>query len=79
MRVADFSRYPDWEWIDRPDLLEAFFEGYGRSLTPLEEQQRLVAYTQYALGAIVWGCEHSFHGFAEEGRQALKRLTTLLG
>ena len=78
VRVADFSRYPEWEWIGRPGLLEAFFEGYGRVLTPEEEQQLLVAHTQYALSAIVWGCEHSFHGFAEEGRQALAHLGKLL-
>jgi Ser/Thr protein kinase RdoA (MazF antagonist) len=79
VRVADFSRYPDWEWIRRPNLLEAFFEGYGLSLTPKVEQQRLVAHTQYALAAIVWGCEHSYHGFAEEGHQALRQLAKLLG
>ena len=79
VRVADFSRYPDWEWIERPDLLEAFFDGYGRPLTSEEEQQRLVAHTEYALGAIVWGREHAFHGFAEEGRRALKHLARLLG
>jgi Ser/Thr protein kinase RdoA (MazF antagonist) len=79
VRVADFTRYPDWDWINRPDLVEAFFEGYGRTFTPEEEQQRLVAHAQYALSAIVWGRENSYHGFAEEGRQALRRLGELLG
>jgi len=78
VRVADFSRYPDWEWMRRPDLVEALLDGYGRSLTTVEEQQCLVARTRYALSAIVWGAEHSFHGFAEEGRQAIKRLADLL-
>lgn len=78
VRVADFSRYPDWEWMKRPDLLEAFFEGYGRRLTPAEEEQRLVAYAQYALSAIIWGMEASYFGFVEEGRLALKRLAGLL-
>lgn len=78
IRVADFSRYPDWEWIDRPDLLDAFFEGYGRALTPAEAEQRLVAYAQYALSAITWGMEASYFGFVEEGRQALKELAGLL-
>ena len=55
VRVADFTRYPDWDWMVRPDLVEAFFDGYGRSFTPQEEQQCLVAYAQYALNAIVWG------------------------
>ena len=84
VRVADFSRYPDWEWMRRPDLLEAFFDGYGRPLTPKEEQQRLVSYTQYALSMVIWGCENSLNDSAEEaghcmGRQALKHLAGLLG
>jgi aminoglycoside phosphotransferase (APT) family kinase protein len=79
VRVADFTRYPDWNWLGRPDLVEAFFEGYGRSFRPEEEQQRLVAHTQYAVSAIVWGTESAYYGFVEEGRQALKRLGELLG
>ena len=79
VRVADFSRYPNWEWMTRPDLLAAFFDGYGRCLTPAEEQQRFVAHVQYALSAIVWGCEHAFYGFAAEGRQAFKHLARLMG
>lgn len=79
VRVADFSRYPNWEWIERPELLEAFFQGYGRSLTPREEQQCLVARAQYALGAITWGNEHSYHGFVREGRRALEHIGSLLG
>lgn len=78
VRVADFTRYPGWEWLTRPDLIDALFEGYGRALTPTEEQQRLMAHVQYAVAAIVWGCENSFHGFAAEGREALRRLARLL-
>jgi Ser/Thr protein kinase RdoA (MazF antagonist) len=79
VRVADFTRNPNWDWIDRPELAEAFFEGYGRSFTPTEERQRLVAHTHYTLGAIVWGMENSYFGFASDGRQALTRLGELLG
>lgn len=78
VRVADFSRYPDWEWIHRPDLVAALFDGYGRPLTPREEQQALVARTQYALSAITWGHEHAYYGFENEGRQALRHLAKLL-
>jgi hypothetical protein len=77
VRVTEFSRYPDWEWIHRPDLVEALLEGYGRSLTPTEEQQCLVARAQYALGAITWGMEEAYYGFVAEGRQALKHLASL--
>ena len=77
VRATDFTRYPDWDWIVRPDLVEAFFEGYGR-LTPEEEQQRLVAHVRYALTAVVWGRANEYHGFAEEGRNALRHLGKLL-
>ncbi len=78
VRVADFSRYPDWSWIDRPDLVDAFFEGYGRSLTTTEEQQLLVAHAEYALSAILWGHDHSFYGFEQEGRESLTHLASLI-
>jgi Ser/Thr protein kinase RdoA (MazF antagonist) len=78
VRAADFIRYPSWEWVDRPDLVEAFFDGYGRSFTTEEEQQYLVAQVQYALGALVWGRESAYHGFAAEGQRALKHLGALL-
>ncbi len=79
VHVSDFTHYPNWDWIDRPDLAEAFFEGYGRSFTPKEEQQRLLAHTLYTLSAVVWGMENSYFGFAADGRQALKHLGKLLG
>ena len=79
VRVADFSRYPNWEWIHKPSLLDAFFNGYGRTLTAQEEEQCLVARIRYALDAIRWGTEHAYFGFVEEGRQALKHLGKMLG
>jgi Ser/Thr protein kinase RdoA (MazF antagonist) len=78
VRAADFSRYPGWEPMRRPDLMDALFEGYGRPLTPREETQRRVARALYALGAIVWGCEHGFYDYADEGRAALRHLGTEL-
>jgi aminoglycoside phosphotransferase len=78
VRVADFSRDPDWSWVLRPDLVDAFLEGYGRALTPIEEQQLLVARADYALGAILWGRDHAFHGFEREGHAALAHLGPLL-
>jgi aminoglycoside phosphotransferase len=78
VRVADFSRDPSWSWIRRPDLVNAFFEGYGRSLTATEEHQLLVAHAEYALGAILWGHDHAFYGFEQEGRDSLVHLASLL-
>jgi Ser/Thr protein kinase RdoA (MazF antagonist) len=78
VRVAEFCRYPDWEWLERPDLVQALFEGYGRPLTPREEEQCLVAHAQYALSAITWGTGASYFGFVAEGRRALRHLAPLL-
>jgi Ser/Thr protein kinase RdoA (MazF antagonist) len=79
VRASDFSRYPNWDWIEHPELAEAFFEGYGHPFTPAEEQQRLVAHMQYALDAVVWGMENCYFGFAADGRKAFKHLGKLLG
>jgi hypothetical protein len=74
--VADFCRDPDWSWVRRPDLIEAFFEGYGRTLTACEAQQLFIARVEYALGAIVWGRDNAFFGFAREGHAALAHLAS---
>lgn len=78
VRVSDFARYPDWQWITQPNLVVALMRGYGRALTPQEERQLLVARAVYALGAIVWGHQASFHGFVREGQEALQHLDGLL-
>jgi aminoglycoside phosphotransferase (APT) family kinase protein len=79
VRAADFSRYPNFDWIERPELAQAFFEGYGQLFTYAEEQQRLVALSQYALDAVVWGMQNSYYGFAADGRKAIKHMGKLLG
>jgi Ser/Thr protein kinase RdoA (MazF antagonist) len=74
VRAADFTRDPQWCWVRRPDLMEAFYEGYGRTFTAREEQQILFGHAEYALGAVVWGRENDFYGFEREGREALAYL-----
>ena len=78
VRAADFTRDPNWSWYRRPDLLEAFLEGYARSFTPAEEQQLLVAHGEYALSAILWGRDFAFYGFEQEGRESLAHLAAWL-
>ena len=78
VRAADFTRYPEFDWIARPALADAFFEGYGRVFTPAEEQQRLFCHLLYALGALVWGMENEYFVYAAEGRAALAHLMKLL-
>ena len=79
VRAADFTRYPNYDWISKPSLMDAFFEGYGRVFSAAEERQRLVSHTLYGLITIVWGSENQYNAFAEEGRQALLHLAGLVG
>jgi aminoglycoside phosphotransferase (APT) family kinase protein len=76
VRAADVSRYPSWELVHRPDLIEALDEGYSAILTPVDPTQRHVARTLYALTAIVWGRETGYAGFEREGHEALSHLST---
>lgn len=71
VRMAEFARYPDWEWEQRPELPAALLEGYGRPLGPREQAQLWVARVQYAVAAVTWGAEHAFHGFEAEGHASL--------
>lgn len=75
VRAAEFTRYPDWDWIEHPQRVAALYEGYGRSFSPAEEQQLLVGHALYALAAVVWGMQNDYFGFAAEGRRALAYLT----
>lgn len=74
VRAADVSRYPEWEWIGRPELAAAFDEGYATVRAPVDATQRLVARALYALSAVVWGRESGYRGFEREGRAALQWL-----
>lgn len=76
--VKDFTRDPDWHWINRPDLVESLLEGYGRPLSPTTRKQLLVGHTEYALNAILWGHENRFYGFEREGHESLAHLIKLL-
>jgi len=78
VRAADFTRYAQWEWLERPDLVDAFFEGYGEPLEGKLLQQVLVGHVQYALSAVVWGSDYGYFGFAREGHQSFERLHELL-
>ena len=74
VRVAEFSRYPQWEWMLQPEVINAFFDGYGRNLTANEQDQLFVAHVQYAISCILWGHEHNYHGFVREARDSLGTL-----
>ena len=72
--MSDFTRDPDWHWIKRPDLVDAFCEGYGRTLSPSRKLQLLVGHAAYALNAITWGRANRYFGFEKEGHASLAHL-----
>lgn len=79
VRMADFARDPDWNWIKRPDLFDAFCEGYGRPFSRAQRRQLLVSRVLYALSAITWGHDNEYFGFAREGHTALAHLARTIG
>jgi aminoglycoside phosphotransferase (APT) family kinase protein len=74
VRVAEFTRYPEWEWWRRPELVAALREGYGLVSGPREEEQMLLSHVIYSVSMIVWGQENGYLGCVAEGREALRHL-----
>ena len=46
------------EWRARPDLRDAFFDGYGRALTDAEEQALVCIGAVAATTTILWARAH---------------------
>jgi Ser/Thr protein kinase RdoA (MazF antagonist) len=84
--VIDFERgYPDswlfdvqrmWndEWVSRPDLKEAFFDGYGRNPTQIEVRQVQLICLRMAIGTVSWATRYGDLPFARWARGAIERL-----
>jgi hypothetical protein len=74
VQLRDFERMRHQEWRGRPDLREAFFDGYGRTLTGDEEQALDCIGAVAALTTILWARSHGAGPFEQHGRQTLERL-----
>ena len=72
--IHDIQRMWWREWLDRPDLRNAFLEGYGRDLDETELAGLRANSARGHLVQIVWATEHGDEPFADEGRRALRRL-----
>lgn len=86
VRTFDFERVrTEWwchdlqrmwwgEWLDRPDLAEAHFEGYDRA--PTDDEMAMLMATSAAthITQIVWATKHGDADFAEAGRRHLRAL-----
>lgn len=72
--LNDFERLYVGLWRNRPDLREAFLEGYGRTLT--EHELELLSRTAAlgALSTVVWAREHGDEEFEAHGWRTLEWL-----
>lgn len=86
VRLIDFGRFQrdHWSsdvlllsrryWVAHPDLRDAFFTGYGRTLDELEQPYVRASRARWAIGTIVWSREHDDAPFEQLGRDALADL-----
>ncbi|MFG3165628.1 hypothetical protein [Streptomyces sp. NPDC048200] len=71
--MRDLVRRSD-AWHGCPDLLAAFFAGYGRLLTPAEQAGLVVDAALDSVGGIAYGSAHGGPKLVERGRRTLARL-----
>ena len=72
--IHDIQRMWWREWLERPDLRDAFLEGYGRDLDETELAGLRANSARGHLVQIAWATEHGDAPFAAEGRRQLARL-----
>jgi len=70
--VRDLLRLHFWFWDD--GLRQAFFDGYGRTLSDEDEVLFEAMSAVMAVMTVVWGSEHRDQDFAGMGRSVLRRL-----
>lgn len=76
VRASDFSRWWDRDFLERPDLAEAFFAGYGGWPDARLMAQIFVTRLFNAVCGIVWAENHADAPFSALNRAALHRLQT---
>ncbi|MFF1675881.1 aminoglycoside phosphotransferase family protein [Streptomyces sp. NPDC058256] len=72
--VVDFVRLACGPWVGRSDLREAFCDGYGRTLTSIEETALRCLTALDAASAISWGVPHHDREIVQRGYATLARL-----
>jgi Ser/Thr protein kinase RdoA (MazF antagonist) len=72
--LRDFERMQHEEWRGRADLREAFFEGYGRTLSDVEERTLSCIGAVAALTTGLWSRAHGDEGFEQHGWRTLEFL-----
>ncbi|MFJ2022082.1 aminoglycoside phosphotransferase family protein [Streptomyces nodosus] len=71
--IRDIVRLSD-AWDTQPSLNDAFMAGYGRELTPAEEERFIIDSALDALSGIQYGATHGDPETRERGHHTLSRL-----
>jgi hypothetical protein len=74
LQTRDFARLHFRFWPSRPDLHEAFFDGYGRCLTETEQQTVCHCGAIDALTALVRGTQTGDAAMVAHGRTTVQQL-----
>lgn len=72
--LRDMERLQHQEWRGRPDLRDAFFDGYGRTLSDAEERALACIGAVAAVTTILWARHHGDADFERHGRRTLQLL-----
>ncbi|MEM7165039.1 MAG: aminoglycoside phosphotransferase family protein [Planctomycetota bacterium] len=76
--LFDCIKLWDRSWRDKPDLRDAFFDGYGRALTAQEDEALLRLGILHAVSTLTWGHLHRDVEFERHGRSVFERLYRIL-
>ncbi|MDZ7704135.1 MAG: aminoglycoside phosphotransferase family protein [Trueperaceae bacterium] len=71
--LVDLVKLWDGPWIRHPAREDAFFEGYGRTLTERERHQFGVFTALHAVATIGWSAQHHDAAYERHGREVLAR------
>jgi hypothetical protein len=72
--VNDLARLYFGPWRDRPDLQEAFFDGYGRAIDETDRTILLGCGALSAVSTVIWAHAQGDASFEETGRENLRHL-----
>ena len=74
LALADLTRLRCLVWPERPDLEEAFFQGYGTRLDSTERTLLEALSRLDAVGTWIWGIRHHDRSFIERAHRMMNAL-----
>ena len=74
LAVQDFKLLARNDWVGHPELREAFFEGYGRALSPYEEAQLSALVTLSAVNKVLKTSEQGNKQMIRRAQRSFDRL-----